>query len=83
MAQGDAEAIGNRLAQFVQEDNGDFSATRLAFLLWTVGALVVWVYQSLHSGSPQGLSADVVTILGILMTGKVVQKFGEKPAAGG
>jgi len=34
---------------FLQEDNGNFSATRLAFLLWIIG------------------------------TGKVVQKFGEKP----
>ena len=67
-----------KLLEFLQEDDGSFSATRLAFLLWVVGVLVVWVFESIRLNALQSLSGDVTTIIGILMTGKVVQKFGEK-----
>ena len=71
----------NRLLEFVQEDNGGFSSTRLAFLVWAFAVLVVWIVASVTS-QPMALARidpSVTTILGILMTGKVVQKFGEKP----
>lgn len=71
----------NKLMEFFQEDNGGFSATRLGFLLWVVGALVVWIITSLTSEPRQLAKVDssVVTVIGILMTGKVAQKYGEKP----
>ena len=80
---GNTLAIGlmNKLAEFLQEDNGGFSSTRLAFLLWVVGSLIVWIFAS-FSSQPMSLAKidpSVITVLGILMTGKVVQKFGEKP----
>jgi hypothetical protein len=67
--------------QFLQGDNGDFSSSRLAFLLWAIGVLIVWCVSSFKKGSLVCIPDSVSTILGILMTGKVVQKFGEKPAA--
>jgi hypothetical protein len=66
-------------AEFLQEDNGGLSSTRLAFLLWVVGVLVVWIVGSLKAGELQSIDNSIITILGILMGGKVVQKFGEKP----
>jgi hypothetical protein len=71
----------NKFLEFFQEDNGGFSATRLAFLLWAAGVLIVWFAASLGE-QPMRLAPidpSVITLLGILMTGKVVQKFGEKP----
>ena len=65
----------NKLLEFLQEDNGGFSATRLAFLVWSVGVRVVWIIESLTSQ----VLARIATILDILMTGKVIQEFGEKP----
>jgi hypothetical protein len=65
--------------QFLQEDNGSFSSSRLAFLLWAIGTLLVWVVVSYKLNSLQVIPESVITIIGILMTGKVVQKFGEKP----
>ncbi|MGA7563973.1 MAG: hypothetical protein WBW55_12270 [Desulfobaccales bacterium] len=65
---------------FLQEDNGNFSATRLAFLLWIIGVLVVWIMDSVKAASLQGIPESVAAIIGILMTGKVAQKFGEKPS---
>jgi hypothetical protein len=73
----------NRILEFFQEDNGGLSATRLAFLYWALGVLIVWIVESLAS-KPMVIAkidSNVTTILGILMTGKVVQKFGEKPEA--
>ncbi len=67
------------LLEFFQEDNGGLSATRLAFLLWVAGVLTVWIISSLTNGKLQPIDSSVTTILGILMAGKVVQKFGEKP----
>ena len=32
----------NKLAEFFQESNGTFSATRLAFLAWIFGVLIGW-----------------------------------------
>ena len=49
------------------------------FLLWTIGVLIVWIIDSLRQGTLQVVTGDIATIIGILMTGKVVQKFGEKP----
>jgi len=72
-------AVKDRLLEFVEEDNGGLSATRLAFLLWTIGVFIVWIIDSLRQGTLQVVTGDIATIIGILMTGKVVQKFGEKP----
>ena len=68
-----------KILEFLQEDNGNFSSSRLAFLLWVVGVLLVWAIASIKSGSLLDIPESVATVIGILMTGKVVQKFGEKP----
>lgn len=68
-----------KLLEFLQEDNGGFSASRLAFLLWICGALIAWLVTSITSYSLQEIPDSVVMIIGILMTGKVTQKFGEEP----
>lgn len=62
---------------FLQDGDGNLSSTRLAFLLWGAGVLVVWMYVSFKTTLLAGIPPEVVTVLGVLMTGKVVQKFGE------
>lgn len=69
------------ILQFLQEDNGNFSSTRLAFLLWVIGVLVVWIFISIKSSTLQSINESVLILLGILMTGKVSQKFAEKAGA--
>lgn len=66
--------------QFFKDDNGELSSTRLAFLAWAIGVLVVWIISSLTTGSLQKIDDSIGIILGILMSGKVVQKFAEKSA---
>ena len=68
------------VASFLQEDDGKWSATRLALLLWVVGVLMIWGYSSMRAGQMQEVPETVVTVIGILTTGKVVQRFGEPRA---
>lgn len=67
-----------KIAQFFQEDNGNFSSTRLAFIVFTF-ALVAQLGFAAWRGQPFTPSDNTVWILVALMTGKAVQKFGEKP----
>lgn len=66
-----------KFAQFFQDGTGVYSATRLGFLLWVLGVLVVWIYDSIRSARLVPIDNSVVVIIGILMSGKVVQNFSE------
>lgn len=71
-----------KVSEFLQDGFGSFSATRLAFLLWALGVLLVWAYTSIQKGSPSlPIDNSVIVVLGILMTGKVTQSFspGDSP----
>jgi hypothetical protein len=66
------------LYSLLEDNSGGLSATRLAFLLWAVGVLGMWIYSSIQQGKLAAIDGTVVTVLGILMTGKTVQRFGEQ-----
>lgn len=65
--------------QFLQDNNGQSSSTRLVFFLWAIVVLMVWAYLSLKNAELKGLPNEVVTVLAALMAGKTVQRFAEKP----
>ncbi|MBW4483790.1 MAG: hypothetical protein KME14_14710 [Tildeniella torsiva UHER 1998/13D] len=65
------------LGQFFQEDNGQYSATRLAFLAWIFGILIVWGSGSFHDKKMQEIPSSIQILIGVLMTGKVAQKISE------
>lgn len=61
-------------------DHADgLSVTRVATLSWCLGALVLWSGMSLHQGQLVDIPPGVIQVLAILMAGKVIQRFGEKP----
>ncbi|MDR3563583.1 MAG: hypothetical protein P4N59_19415 [Negativicutes bacterium] len=66
---------------FLQEADGGFSATRLGFLLWVIGTIIVWAVCSIKTATLLEIPSSVQVIIGILMTGKVVQKYGEKTSS--
>ncbi len=70
------------LGQFFQDTDGKLSATRLVMILWVIGTFCIWSYISIKSASLVELPSSVVEILGILLTGKVVQKFSENAPDG-
>lgn len=73
-----------QVSEFLQEAEGGFSATRLVFIIWSLGALLMWMVMSFYKGTLQPVDPAVATILGILMGGKTLQRFAEnapQPAA--
>ena len=70
-----------RLTEFLQEDNGGLSSTRLLFLVWGLGGFIVWTLLSLRMAPPAFAILPWEYIGVVLSLGgvKVVQKFGEKP----
>lgn len=73
--------MDTNIRQFLEDNAGGFSATRLAFLLWTICVLGAWLFISVSERKFQPITPDVVTILGILTTGKVVQRYSENTPA--
>jgi hypothetical protein len=68
-----------RLAQIVEDKaDGELSALRVAMLLWVVGVLVAWIVVSMMHRALQDLPGQVVTVIGVLVTGKTVQRFSER-----
>ena len=70
-----------RLTEFLQEDNGGLSSTRLLFLVWGLGGFIVWTLLSLRMVPPAFAILPLEYVGVVLSLGgvKVVQKFGEKP----
>jgi hypothetical protein len=67
------------LSEFVKEKaTNKFSASRLLLLLWGIGVLIIWAITSLKTGVLAVIPDSVVTVLGIVVGGKTVQRFGEK-----
>jgi hypothetical protein len=71
----------SKFLEFFQDGDGLLSATRLSFLLWVIGLLVVWVIESISNKTLQAIPESVAAIIGVLMTGKVVQSFSENSAS--
>ena len=66
-----------RIFQFLQDEKGMFSSTRLVFLIWSIGMLACWIIISIGQQKFADIPDNAMWILLSLMTGKAVQKFGE------
>jgi hypothetical protein len=67
------------LGFIMDKGTDEYSATRLAFLVWVLGVFLVWVLASVRTSSLQAIPESVLTLVGILAGGKAVQRFGERP----
>lgn len=65
--------------QFFQDGDGDFSSMRLVVILWALGILVMWMFCCFFQRQLVVLPESVIAALGILITGKAVQKKIEQP----
>jgi hypothetical protein len=69
-----------RLLQFLQEDNGRPSSTRLVMVLLHVAIISVWTTLSIKSGHMVELDPGILIALGISSAQKITQKIAEKHA---
>lgn len=73
-----AEANKPDLSKFIKESKtGKLSSSRLLVLAWGLGTLIVWIVTSIYKQELQPLPESIVTVLGILVGGKTLQRFGE------
>lgn len=63
--------------KFLQDDNGNNSSLRLAMAAWLFLVLFIWAGISIYKGAMQDIPASVGTMIGLLLSAKVAQKYVE------
>src|SRR5438132_37037 len=66
-----------RLTEFLEDNEGGLSTIRLATLVWVAGMVVVWAWVSFIKRELADVPNGVLGVLGILITGKTIQRFAE------
>ena len=64
--------------QFLQDESGAYSSSRGILIAWAIGVLFCWGWVSLTSSILQPIPETVLALIGILVTGKTIQKKIEK-----
>ena len=67
-----------KILEFFQDNSGGLSSSRLILIAWAFGILVPWIYLSVKSAALQPVPESVITMFGVAVAGKTVQRFGEK-----
>jgi preprotein translocase subunit SecD len=66
-------------AALIEDNSGGLSSIRAAMLAWLAALGATWVFVAIATRSLPDIPAGVLTFTGMLVGGKVVQRFGEKP----
>jgi hypothetical protein len=61
----------------LKDTDGKPSSSRFLIMLWGLGVFVIWAFSSIKSSTLQAILESVSTILGVLVAGKTLQRFGE------
>ncbi len=69
-----------RIAEFLQEDNGLFSASRAFAAAIVAAAIVDWMHWTFTQTSPWAPTPQTIGLIIGALGAKVVQKFGETKA---
>ena len=69
------------LKQFLQDNHGELSSTRLVVVLWNVCVMAVWVYISFKTGQMATIDGGVLAGMGIMQATKVGQSIIENKAS--
>lgn len=64
--------------QFLQDAEGHYSSTRLAFLLFAFVTAGVWSYLSIKNSAVQDIPAGLASVIFTFMAGKVGQTWLER-----
>lgn len=68
----------NKLFQFFS-DGEQLSIMRLLIFIWATGILSMWIYMCLHTKTLATIPESLIVVLGVFLTGKVVQSKIENP----
>jgi hypothetical protein len=67
----------NRLLELIEEENGRLSSSRVSYLAVIFGVLGGWITLSMKAGQLLDIPLGLGTFVAVVITGKVVQRFGE------
>ena len=63
----------------LQDNGGGISSQRVLLLVWCAVLIVVWCVVAIKTKTIPDIPAGVLTLSGIIIGGKVLQRFGEQP----
>jgi len=67
------------LLSVLEDNSGGVSSNRVILLLWMLLLCGMWTYQAVGAPSLPDIPPGVLTLTGMLLSAKVVQRFAEKP----
>jgi len=66
------------LASTLQEGNGTTSSMRVVMMIYCIAVLSVWVSSCFGVGEVKPVDPSIIALVGVILTGKTIQRFGEK-----
>lgn len=70
----------NFLKSLLEDNSGGLSSCRVVMLVWTMALFGTWVTVAYKTKSLPDVPTGVLTLTGMILGGKVVQRFGETPS---
>lgn len=67
------------LLSILEDHSGGVSSNRVILCLWMLLLCGMWAYQAIGAPSLPDIPTGVLTLTGMLLSAKVVQRFAEKP----
>lgn len=67
----------NSLFSFLEDTSGGFSSYRLVLVCWSAILMIVWGYTCIITGTIVDIPGGVVTVTGMILAGKVAQRYTE------
>lgn len=67
----------------LSDGSDGISTMRVLLTLWTLGVMAAWLMAALGTHTIPDIPSGVLTLTGMLVGGKVIQRFGEEPAKTG
>jgi len=68
----------NTLRSILEDNAGGFSSIRLLMLVWATVLITTWVVVAIYTRTIPDIPPGVLAFTGMVVGGKVVQRYGEK-----
>ena len=67
------------LRSILEDNAGGLSSIRVLMLCWCVAVMVTWCVVALSTRTMPDIPPGVITFTGMVLGGKVIQRFAEQP----
>jgi hypothetical protein len=67
------------LKSILEDNAGGLSSIRLLMIAWALAVMVTWCVVAISTKTIPDIPTGVLTFTGMIVGGKVAQRFGEQP----